>query len=122
MRIGINTRVLLKGRMEGVARYIHETVSRMALAHPEDQFVLFFDRPFHQDFVYADNVTPVVIGPPARHPILWYIWFEWSLKLALKKHRIDVLLSPDTYMSLSTQVPTLLVTHDLAYLHYPDHI
>ncbi len=122
MRIAVNTRVLLKDRMEGVCRYIHETTKRMVLAHPEDEFIFFFDRPFHPSFVYADNVTPVVISPPTRDPILWKIWFDYSVPRALNKYKADVFLSGDTYASLRTEIPTVLVSHDIAYVHYPEHI
>ncbi len=122
MKIGVNTRVLLKGRMEGVCRYIHETTKRMVLSHPEDEFFFFFDRTFHPSFIYADNVTPVVISPPTRDPILWKVWFEFSLPRALKKYDIDVLYSGDTYASLKTEVPTVLVSHDIAYHHFPEHL
>ncbi len=64
----------------------------------------------------------MVIPPPARHPLLWYLWFEWALPIVLRKHKPDVLLSPDGYLSLSTQVPTLLVLHDLAFEHYPEYV
>ncbi len=122
MRIAINTRVLLKGRMEGVCRYIHETVQCMVKAHPEDHFYFIFDRPYGDSFIYSDNVTPIVIGPPTRDPILWYAWFEYALPRVLKKYDIDVLLSPDNYLSLKTLVPTVLVSHDIAYAHYPEHL
>lgn len=122
MRIAVNTRVLLSTRMEGVCRYIHETLKRMVLAHPEDEFFFFFDRPYDEQFIYASNVTPVVISPQARHPVLHYIWFEISIPRALKKYSIDVFYSGDTYMSLSTDVPTVLVCHDIAYAHYPQHL
>ncbi|MBK8701102.1 MAG: glycosyltransferase family 4 protein [Saprospiraceae bacterium] len=45
-----------------------------------------------------------------------------GLTSALKKYNIDVFLSFDGFLSLSTSVPTVLVIHDLAYLHYPQHI
>ena len=122
MRIAVNTRVLLKGRMEGVCRYIHETTQRMVLAHPEHEFIFFFDRPFHPSFIYASNVTPVVLSPPARDPILWKIWFDYVLPRAFKKYKVDVFLSGDTYLSLRTDVPTVLVSHDIAYAHFPDHL
>jgi len=122
MNIGVNCRILNASRMEGISRYIHETTKRMVLSHPEDQFFFFFDRPYDEQFIFADNVTPVVIGPQARHPILWYLWFEHSIPAALKKHNVDVFYSGDTYLSLKTKVPTLLVCHDVAYMHYPDHI
>ena len=122
MRIAVNARELLKGRMEGIGRYIFETTKRMVLEHPEDEFFFFFDRPFDPSFIFADNVTPIVVHPQSRHPILWYLWFEWSVPYYLKKHKIDVFYSGDTYASLKTKVPTLIVCHDIAYKHYPDHI
>jgi len=122
MRIGVNTRVMLKHRMEGVARYTYETTKRMVLSHPEDDFVFFFDRDYDDDFLFADNVTGVIVTPQARHPLLWFTWFEISLPKALKKYKIDVFFSPDTYLSLGSDIPTLLTCHDLAYLHYPKHI
>ena len=39
----------------------------------------------------------------------------------LRKYKADLFLSPDSYMSLSTRVPTCLVIHDLAFEHYPEH-
>lgn len=122
MKIGVNCRELLAHRMEGIGRYIHQTTKQMVLDHPEDQFYFFFDRPYDEQFIFADNVTPIVLRPQARHPILWYLWFEHSIPSALKKYEIDVFYSGDTYLSLKTAVPTLLICHDVAYMHYPDHI
>jgi len=122
MKIGVNCRELLSHRMEGIARYTWETTRRLVLDHPEDEFYFFFDRAYDEQFIIADNITPVVIHPQARHPILWYLWFEQSLPRALKKHKIDVLYSGDTFLSLNTDVPTVLVCHDIAYAHYPGHI
>jgi hypothetical protein len=56
--------------MEGFGWYTYETISRIVKNHPEHEFVFFFDRPFDEQFVLAENVTPVVLNPPARHPIL----------------------------------------------------
>ena len=120
MIIGVNARMLLTHRMEGIARYSWETTKSMILNHPEDTFILFFDRKFDLKFIIADNVKGVVISPQARHPILWKIWFDWSVKRSLKKYNVDVLYSPDGFCSLTTDVPTVLVSHDLAYLHYPE--
>jgi len=122
LNIAINTRTLLSTRMEGVARYTFETAKRLVALHPEHQFYFFFDRSYDPSFIFAQNVTPIVLFPQARHPYLWYYWFEYSLTKALKKFEIDVLYSTDSYLSLRTTVPTVLVSHDLAYLHYPEHI
>lgn len=122
MRIAVNTRLLLKGKLEGIGWYTHETMQRIVKAHPEHEFIFFFDRPYDPSFVFADNVTPVVFGPPARHPVLFYIWYELRIPAMLRKYKADVFLSPDGLMSLATKVPTCLVMHDLAFEHYPHHL
>ena len=122
MRIGINTRFLLSSKMEGFGWYTYEVVKRMVEAHPEHEFVFFFDRPFDEKFVFAKNVTPVVLFPPARHPILFVWWFEYSIKRALKKDKIDLFYSPDGYLSLKSPVPQVGVIHDLNFEHHPKDI
>src|SRR5690606_32666151 len=122
MRIAINTRLLLKGKLEGIGWYTHETIKRIVKAHPEHEFIFFFDRPYDTSFVFADNVTPVVFGPPARHPVLFYIWYEMRIPYMLRKYKVDLFVSPDGLTSLTTSVPTCLVMHDLAFEHYPHHL
>lgn len=122
MRIAVNTRLLLKDRLEGIGRYANETLKRIVLAHPEHEFIFFFDRPYDSQFIYADNITPVVLFPQARHPFLYLWWFHYSVKKALKKYQVDVFLSPDGYLPLGSKVPSIPVIHDLAFLHYPEQI
>lgn len=122
MRIAVNTRFLLSPHIEGIGRFTLETVKRIVLAHPTDEFIFFFDRPFSPEFVFAQNVQPVVLFPPARHPFLFVAWFEIAVANALKKYNCDVFFSPDGFLSLRTAVPTAIVSHDLAYLHRPDDV
>lgn len=121
MRIAVNTRLLLKGKLEGIGWFTYQTLERIVRAHPEHEFIFFFDRPYDPMFVFAPNVTPVVVHPQARHPVLFYLWFEWSIPFMLRKYKADMFLSTDGYMSLSAKVPTCLVIHDLAFEHYPEH-
>jgi glycosyltransferase involved in cell wall biosynthesis len=122
MRIAVNTRFLLKNKLEGIGWFTFETVKRLVQNHPEHEFYFFFDRPFEEAFIFGNNVHPVVLFPPARHPFLYLIWFEWSIANALKKYKIDVFLSPDNFLTLRTNVPTVLVTHDIAHLHFPEQV
>ena len=117
MRIAINTRQLLKGKLDGIGWFTAETARHMVLAHPEHSFFFFFDRKPDPEFLFADNVTPVILCPQARHPVLWYLYFEWSTARALKKYNIDLYLSPDGMMPLHPKVPTLTVIHDLNFEH-----
>lgn len=108
--------------MEGIARYIYETTKRMVLAHPEDEFHFFFDRPYDKQFIFARNVTAHILSPQSRHPILWHLWFEWIVPRKLKAINADVFLSGEMYLSLKTKVPSLMVSHDLGYEHFPEHL
>ncbi len=122
MRIGVNARFLLEGKLEGLGRYCDEVLSRIVKQHPEHQFVFFFDRQYSNQFLYRDNVEPVVLFPPARHPFLWYMWFEWAIPSALKKHKVDVFLSLDSFGSIGVKIPQHIVIHDLAFEHYSKEI
>ena len=44
MRIAVNTRHLLRDRLEGIGTVTHEVMKRIVRDHPEDQFDYFFDR------------------------------------------------------------------------------
>lgn len=122
MRIGVNTRFLLPGKMEGFGWYTFEVTKRLVEQHPEHDFVFFFDRAFDQRFVFGENVSPIVLSPPARHPILFIFWFDFLLPRALKKHKIDVLFSPDGYVSLRTAVPQIATIHDINFEHFPKDV
>lgn len=122
MKIAVNARFLLPGKLEGLGWYTHELVRRMAALHPEDDFILLFDRPFDPAFVYGDNVWPLVLFPPSRHPFLWYWWFEHAVPRALRQSAAEVFFSPDSYLSLSTSVPTVMTTHDIVPLHSPEQL
>jgi glycosyltransferase involved in cell wall biosynthesis len=119
MKIAVNARFLLPGKLEGLGWYAHEVTRRMAARHPNDTFLLLFDRPFDPRFVYGPNVQPVVVPPPTRHPLLWYAWFELALPLVFWRHRPDVFFSPDAYLSMRSPVRTLMTVHDLIPLHDP---
>ncbi|MBK9412320.1 MAG: glycosyltransferase family 4 protein [Bacteroidetes bacterium] len=122
MRIAVNTRMLLKGKMEGIGYFTYETMKRMVKNHPEHQFIFMFDRPFDESFVFSENVEPVVVSPPARHPLLWYWWYEHSLPSAFKKSKADLFIGTDGYLSVSSKVKTLSVFHDINFEHYPEDL
>lgn len=120
MRIAVNTRLLLEGRLEGCGYFTKEVLTLLTQQHPEHDFFFFFDRPFPPQALFAANVQGQVLSPPARHPLLWKYWFDAKVALQLKKVKADVFLSPDGQCALTTAVPQCLVVHDLGFLHQPD--
>lgn len=108
--------------MEGIGWFTYETLRRITQNHPEHHFYFLFDRPHSEEFIFSDNITPVQIGLPARHPILFYLWFEFSVQRALSKLGADLFLSTDGYLSLDTPTRSIPVIHDINFEHYPEQL
>ena len=101
MEIIVNTRLLLKNRLEGIGWFTFETLKRITNNHPDDHFIFLFDRDFDQEFIFSDNITPLIISPQARHPFLYYLWFEYSVASILNRLQpaTPVPLLPESYTS-----------------------
>ena len=119
MVIAVNTRLLLKDRLEGIGWFTYEILRRMVRNNPGHQFVFIFDRPYDPGFIFGPNVIPKILFPPSRHPFLWVWWFEWSIPRLLREVGADIFISTDGYLSLRTDVPQLLVMHDINFVHRP---
>lgn len=120
MRILVNTRLLIKNRLEGIGWFTLETMKRITQKRPNDEFIFVSDRKTHSNFVFADNIQRIKMGWPARRPFLWKLWFENTIPKAIKKCKPDVFLSPDGYLSLSANVKQLPVIHDINFEHHPE--
>ena len=70
MVIAVNTRLLIKDKLEGIGWFTYETLKRITRNHPEHKFLFIFDRKYHEEFIFSDNVKPVIAYPQARHPAL----------------------------------------------------
>lgn len=119
MIIAVNSRFLVKNREDGIFRYSCEILKRITVMHPEHRFLFLFDRKFSPEFIFSDNIIPIVVHPPARHPVLWFIWFEFSIPRILKKYNADIFFSPDGFLSLRTKLPSVIVIHDINFVHRP---
>ncbi len=120
LHIAVNTRFLLPGdQLEGIGRFTYETLRRLVALHPEVTFHFLFDRPYDARYVLGPNVVPHVLFPPARHPLLYFVWFEGAVARWLARHRPAAFLSPDGFTTLNTRVPRVTVIHDLAFEHFP---
>lgn len=121
MNIAINARHLIKGKLEGIGWYSLEILKRLVVLMPNHHFFLFHDR--NTQFLISNtNVTNVILSPPARHPYLFKIWFNYVLPKAFKKYNIDIFFSPDGFVSLNTNIAQIGVIHDLNFEHYPEDL
>ena len=122
MKIAVNTRLLLKDRLEGIGWVEFETLRRMVKSHPEVEFFFLFDRQPDPMFLFGNNVKPVVLFPQARTSLLFIWFFEFSVRKALKRIQPDLFFSPDGYLSLHSDVPQVVQFHDLNFEHFPKDI
>jgi len=122
MRIAVNTRLLLDGKMDGIAWFTYETMKRITTQHPEHQFFFIFDRHYSETFIFSKNIQPVIAYPQSRHPFLWYLFFELGVPAVLNKYKPDLFLSPDGWLSLNTPVKSMAVIHDLNFEKHPEFL
>ena len=119
MKIAVNTRLLIYNKLEGIGRFSYEILKRLTQNHPEHHFYFIFDRPFHSSFIFGKNITPIVLSPPTRHPILWYYWLEHKIPSLIQKINADLFFSPDVFISLKSPCPSIPVIHDINFEQYP---
>lgn len=119
MQIAVNTRLLLKNRLEGIGWFSYHTLKRITEANRDTHFVFIFDRPYSEEFIFGDNITPIIVSPQARHPFLYYAWLEFGVKNTLNQLKPDLFLSPDGFLSLGAKCKQLPVIHDINFLHNP---
>lgn len=122
MNIAVNTRLLIQNKLDGIGWFTYESLKRITTQHPEHHFFFIFDREYDPAFLFSDNITPVILYPHARHPVLYYTWFEIALPKLLERLKPDLFVSPDGFLSLKTPIKSLTVFHDLNFEHYPEDI
>jgi len=121
MKVAINGR-FLQSRLEGIGRYTLELVDHMTQRHPQHEWHIILDRRYDHELFSRENLIIHILYPSARHPLLWQYWFEYRIPRLLSKIGADVFFSPDGYLSLRTEVPTVLTIHDLAYAVRPSDL
>ncbi len=122
MKIAVNTRLLLPNKLQGVGRVANEVLTRLVSLLPQAEFHFIFDRKYDPKYLYAKNVIPQVGFPPARHPFLYYLFFEQYTPYLLKKIKPDIYFSPEPFVPLKSKLPKVVVFHDIAYEHFPQGV
>ena len=108
--------------MDGIGYFTFESFKIIVKNNPNHEFVFIFDREPHPDFIFAENITSKVISPQARHPLLYKIWYQYSLSKLLKKINADIFVGTDGMLPLNTDTKTLSVIHDINFHHHPEFL
>lgn len=120
MRLVMNARLVVPGKLDGMGWYSYEIGRRLCAALPDVEHHWLFDRQVDASLV-PEGVRPYVVGPPARHPVLWHVWHQFRVPGMLRKLGAGVYLSPDGFIPLTTSVPTIAVLHDIAFEREATH-
>ena len=108
--------------MDGLGLFTEGSFNHIVVKNPTVSFIFIFDRKPDPGFIFDKNVTAEVIGPPARHPFLYKIWYGFSLKRLLKKIKPDIFVGTNGMIPLNTKIKTMSVIHDLNFEHHPEHL
>lgn len=121
MKVVVNARWLLPGKLEGTGVFTLRMLEEITRALPDVDFTLLYDRPSaaKQPLIQGKNIKHRVVYPPARHPLLWQIWNRWSVPRALWKEQADLYWSPDG-LPARTSAPQWITIHDLNFIHHPE--
>jgi glycosyltransferase involved in cell wall biosynthesis len=122
MKLAVNTRLLRKDKMDGIGWFTYNTLKHIVPANPGIEFHFFFDSGIDKDFLFADNIIPHRLFPPAKHALLNIAWFEWSVKHQLKKIQPDLFFSPDGILCLGWAGKQYGVIHDINFVHRPQDL
>ncbi|MCW8897760.1 MAG: glycosyltransferase family 4 protein [Flavobacteriales bacterium] len=120
MKIAVNTRLVIKNKMDGIGLFTWQTFSLLAKQHPEIDFYFIFDRKPDEEFLAAKNIHPIIIRPITRHIYVFPYWYQIALKRILKKLNPDIFIATDGMFPLNSNIKTLVIIHDLNFEHHPE--
>ena len=115
MTIAINCWILRNKKLDGIGYFTVNTVANLIRQHPEIQFQILCDKKFTEDYFDFPNVTKHKIFPALRHPILYVIYMELVLPFFLRKHKPDLMVSMDSFLSLLSCCKQIPVIYDINF-------
>jgi len=124
MKILVNAQRLIKNKLEGWGWFSYETLKLLTSQHSDVEFIFIFDRKYPAEFIFSNNIKPIIVPPRASHPLLWKIRFKYIIPHIIKKYNPDLFLSPDGFIPLNvnSNTKTLSVIHDLNFEYYPQNL
>ena len=122
MKIVVNCWVLRNKQLDGIGYFTINTLQRIIKAHPDVSFVILADKNFTEPYFDFKNVTIQRVFPPYRHPLLYIFYMELVLPFVLRKHKPDLFLSAEGFLSLMSSCKQVPLIYDLNFEHYPENL
>jgi glycosyltransferase involved in cell wall biosynthesis len=122
MKIAINCWVLRNKKLDGIGYFTVNTISNLIKQHPEVQFQILCDKKFAEPYFDFPNVSKHPIFPALRHPLLYVFYMEIVLPIFLRKHKPDLMVSADGFLSLLSRCRQVPIIHDINFEHNPEDV
>jgi glycosyltransferase involved in cell wall biosynthesis len=122
MTVAINCWILRNKKLDGIGYYTVNSVANLIKQHPEVQFMILCDKKFTERYFNFPNVSKHKIFPALRHPVLYVIYLEFVLPFFLRKHKPELMLSMDGFLSLFSGCKQVPLIHDINFEHNPEDI
>jgi len=122
MKIAINCWVLRTKQLDGIGYFTVNSISRIIRSHPDVQFQVLCDKKFTEPYFDFPNVTKHPVFPALRHPVLYVLYMEFILPFFLRKHRPDVFVSAEGFLSLLSGCKQLPIIYDINFEHKPEDL
>ena len=121
-KIAINCWVLRNKQIDGIGYFTINTISRVIQQHPEVHFQILCDKNFTENYFDFPNVSKHHIFPALRHPVLYVLYMEFIVPLFLAKHKPNLFLSMEGFLSLFSSCKQLPVIYDINFEHKPEDL
>jgi len=122
MKIAINCWILRNKQTDGIGYFTINAISRLIRNHPEVDFQILCDKNFTEDYFDFKNVSKHHIFPALRHPLLYVFYMEMVLPFFLKKHKPDLFVSAEGFLSLMSGCAQLPIIYDINFEHKPEDL
>ena len=114
MKIGVDAREIQDGVVTGIGRSLANFIQYFGKTEKKHFLALFSEKEIPIDF--TGNIESIIIKPCQT-----FLWDQWRLPRALKKHKVNLFYSPYYKVPLATTIPTANQILDLMYLVFPPY-
>lgn len=109
-------------RRDGIGRFSFHVLREWISQNSQIQFYLLLSRKEDALLLQGANVYPVILSPTPRHPILNFIWLEFSVRNFLNRINPDLYIGLDGMLVSGWKGKQLSVIHDINFYHSTKYV